>query len=74
MRGLCNKEDKCDYLHEEGGNSWHFQQYLPAEKIDETCPYYSLGFCRDGSLCGYNHTILNETEVKLIILLYLTLI
>jgi len=73
MRGLCNKEDKCDYLHQED-ESWGFQSYsFLTKKVDETCPYYSYGFCRDGSLCPYNHIKLPDIEVIIcvIILRYL---
>jgi len=64
MRGLCNKEDKCEYLHQDGGETWGFQPYaFPTKKIDENCPYYQYGFCRDGSLCSYNHIVLPEADV-----------
>jgi hypothetical protein len=44
MMNSCLKDDKCEYLH---------QSYQTS--IVKECPWYTLGFCKNGPLCKLRH-------------------
>ena len=59
MRGNCNKDEKCEYLH----NQSDFQSFKgQSTQIAPECPMYSLGFCKSGPMCKYNHIKKTEEE------------
>lgn len=60
MMGNCIKDDKCEYLH----NKSDIQSFINSQNSQSTteCPMYSIGFCKSGSLCKFNHTRKTEEE------------
>lgn len=54
MKGDCNKNEKCEFIHENQGISYknHFQQF--------NCKHFSLGLCK--SDCKFKHEILPEEK------------
>jgi hypothetical protein len=50
MMNSCLKDDKCEYLHEKKDNLQSYQTAIVKE-----CPWYSLGFCKNGPLCKFRH-------------------
>jgi hypothetical protein len=57
MMGTCNKDDKCEYLH----NNADFKKGKN-NLISPECPFYSFGFCKSGPLCKFKHTELPQEE------------
>ncbi|KFQ09882.1 Cleavage and polyadenylation specificity factor subunit 4, partial [Leptosomus discolor] len=72
LRGLCQKGDGHDFLHEDDVTEMpehysyskfgeHRHKDCPFLHVDATastrgCPWYDRGFCRHGPLCGSKHT------------------
>src|SRR4051812_46811751 len=50
MMKTCNKNDKCQYLHEQAET----RQRIPVQSEIE-CPWYGLGFCKNGPNCQFKH-------------------
>jgi hypothetical protein len=71
LRGLCKKQDLCDYLHSVDSSRmpecFFFSKYgecsnqecpyrhVDQEKKKNECPYYARGFCRHGPKCRNRH-------------------
>lgn len=71
LRGLCKKQDLCDYLHSvdysrmpecfffskysECSNAECPYRHVDPEKKRNECPYYARGFCRHGPKCRHRH-------------------
>lgn len=71
LRGLCKKQDLCDYLHSvdygrmpecffyskygECSNAECPYRHVDPEKKKNECPYYARGFCRHGPKCRHRH-------------------
>lgn len=71
LRGLCKKNDNCEFLHEYNlkkmPECWFFSEYGECSNpeclylhIDpsskiRTCPWYTRGFCKHGPLCKNKH-------------------
>ncbi|CDF40532.1 Putative PCSF-30 [Chondrus crispus] len=71
LRGLCKKQDLCDYLHSvdygrmpecfffskygECSNAECPYRHVDPEKKRNECPYYGRGFCRHGPKCRHRH-------------------
>ncbi|CAN8073244.1 unnamed protein product [Agarophyton chilense] len=71
LRGLCKKQDMCDYLHSvdylrmpecfffskygECSNNECPYRHVDPEKKRNECPYYARGFCRHGPKCRHRH-------------------
>lgn len=71
LRGLCKKQDMCDYLHSvdysrmpecfffskygECSNEECPYRHVDPEKKRNECPYYARGFCRHGPKCRHRH-------------------
>lgn len=54
MKGECNKEDKCEFIHQQKGISFknHLQQF--------NCRYFSQGLCN--SSCKFKHEVSSEDQ------------
>ena len=56
MMGNCLKDEKCEYLHSEREKrGLNYNRSIIDG--DTECPMYSLGFCKNGSMCNYKHTV-----------------
>lgn len=71
LRGLCKKQDLCDYLHSvdygrmpecfffskygECSNAECHYRHVDPERKRNECPYYARGFCRHGPKCRHRH-------------------
>lgn len=60
MKGLCNKDENCAYLHQEvpynnliGFNN--FAASRTSQLAAKECPHYNLGFCKNGPICPFQH-------------------
>jgi len=60
MMGNCNKDDKCEYLH----NNTDFPSFKnqPNTQLPTECPMYTIGFCKNGPLCKFRHIKLSEEQ------------
>ena len=55
--GKCIKGEKCPYLHS--------QFKLEQDEIsDRECPMYSIGYCKNGSMCKFIHIKKIQKEMK----------
>lgn len=71
LRGLCKKDEFCEYLHEfdlskmpecyffskfgECSNTECMYRHIDPEKKRNECPYFARGFCKHGPKCRHRH-------------------
>jgi len=55
MSGNCMKEEKCEYLHEIMNPRIYNKSSLVNSNQQKVCPFYKLGFCKNGVFCNFNH-------------------